>query len=1016
MMAEFKKNLPVWKAVGVEPPLSKTERGWRVDERPPAEYMNYLQNKTYESILELQTNAVHKDDFSLVKTAADTAAKQAGENKNLITNMQQDITVLKNDVTNLKNGNGGGNVDTTPPIITANLTGGTYAGTQVILLSSNEIAEIYYTINGSTPTVSSAKYTGPITISSTTTLKFFGKDPAGNISVVQSITYIIQAEDKTAPILTITRGGIFTTNQTVTMSTNEAATIYYTLDGSTPTTTSSTYSAPLTLTNTTTVKAFAKDVAGNISSIQTETYTKDTSPTTIAVTGVALNLTNVTTEQGTQLRLTASVLPINATNKKVTWASSKTNVAIVDTTGLVSAVGTGNSTVTVTTEDGGKTATCTVNVIQAIVGFDYNNLTAYAEGMVPVTFDQVVTYGGQGAGDFVHPSVEYFPSGWNGHNWWMGVNPYAATNGSTENPYIFYSDDGVTWKTPAGAPAPLYPKEADVENNSDAHIFLDYDGVTMHYLNRGALNAGGSMTEVFSSKDGIQWTNRKRIFTSPAYPNYVAPSVCKVNGKYYMFAIDVTDLYHICVLEATDVYGTWTEINRIANGTLGSLWHAEVRYINQEFIIVASTNGINGGNLMLGKFFSVMDKVIVGRNNSFMTPPADKSWNKAIYKSSLVIKNQHDIQIFVGFKGDALNANTGWRVVSVPCKQLEKTLDLSNYVEVASHLDNSEFSQSPGKSTKMDYQKYAFDFTVTTLTNLRPAAFSDSTNELANFYIDNSVLISELWNIVGGTQVKNISYGLALNDRVTMMLDDEFYRLYINNRLVHEVPNNPNKFDNFGTGFGDKNGVVSLGNIKIYKKSEYAYSQERADAWKTEALNRYTLTPNNFILVDEFNRGDGAVGKSDNGVTYEIIGAPSILNNTLKPNSSNNAVLVPAQGNMSISFKLANPGLNQNLGIYLKYTDPNNFIKFHFIDTDPMFFYITNKKAGTERQTKVNNHVLFDTHRNFRLDVVNGVMKIYCDGVFMNSIAIPNETYNQKVGFTSGFAGTQYDYVIIEKL
>lgn len=60
----FLKKLPVWSKKGVEPPNSKKTVGWQEDERPPAEYMNWFQNTTYEAVDELQKNAVHKDDFN----------------------------------------------------------------------------------------------------------------------------------------------------------------------------------------------------------------------------------------------------------------------------------------------------------------------------------------------------------------------------------------------------------------------------------------------------------------------------------------------------------------------------------------------------------------------------------------------------------------------------------------------------------------------------------------------------------------------------------------------------------------------------------------------------------------------------------------------------------------------------------------------------------------------------------------------------------------------------------------
>lgn len=82
--------------------------------------------------------------------------------------------------------------DTTAPIVTASPNGGTFTSTQNVTLSANETATIYYTTDGSTPTEASTVYSSAITVSATTTLKFFGKDTAGNSSSVQTVTYTIQ--------------------------------------------------------------------------------------------------------------------------------------------------------------------------------------------------------------------------------------------------------------------------------------------------------------------------------------------------------------------------------------------------------------------------------------------------------------------------------------------------------------------------------------------------------------------------------------------------------------------------------------------------------------------------------------------------------------------------------------------------------------------------------------------------------------------------------------------------------
>ena len=82
----------------------------------------------------------------------------------------------------------------------------------------------------------------------------------------------------------------------------------------------------------------------------------------IPVTSVSLNKTELTIEKGKSETLTATVNPSDATNKAVTWQSSNTAVATVDQNGKVTAKELGNVTITVTTKDGSKTATCSVTV------------------------------------------------------------------------------------------------------------------------------------------------------------------------------------------------------------------------------------------------------------------------------------------------------------------------------------------------------------------------------------------------------------------------------------------------------------------------------------------------------------------------------------------------------------------------------------------------------------------------------------------------------------------------------
>jgi len=88
--------------------------------------------------------------------------------------------------------------------------------------------------------------------------------------------------------------------------------------------------------------------------------------TVVPVTGVTLNKTSLTLSEGTTETLTATVQPGNATNKAVSWSTSNAGIATVSAVGLVTAVAPGSATITVTTADGNKTATCVVTVPKGV--------------------------------------------------------------------------------------------------------------------------------------------------------------------------------------------------------------------------------------------------------------------------------------------------------------------------------------------------------------------------------------------------------------------------------------------------------------------------------------------------------------------------------------------------------------------------------------------------------------------------------------------------------------------------
>lgn len=83
---------------------------------------------------------------------------------------------------------------------------------------------------------------------------------------------------------------------------------------------------------------------------------------TVPVESITLNNTSLTLKEGESVMLTATVLPKDATEKTVIWTSAANSIATVDNSGKVIGIKEGSTTITATTKDGGKKATCSIIV------------------------------------------------------------------------------------------------------------------------------------------------------------------------------------------------------------------------------------------------------------------------------------------------------------------------------------------------------------------------------------------------------------------------------------------------------------------------------------------------------------------------------------------------------------------------------------------------------------------------------------------------------------------------------
>lgn len=241
----------------------------------------------------------------------------------------------------------------------------------------------------------------------------------------------------------------------------------------------------------------------------------------IAVTGVSISPNSATINFiGETKKLTAIFTPYSATNKNVTWSSSDPSVATVSTSGLVTAVAEGSTTITITTEEGGFTASCEITV---------SNTTGWIK--IENTDDNWVT---SGNADFWEDDQNSGGSTWT--IWSAGsyieytfigskVQIYGHKNNESVTGNIFIDnvlvESSVSWNQETDAYQQLIWESTELSNNShtikiesngdyiEVDFLLIYDGTTdtipepakiyQFYLYQNHPNPFNPTTEIFYS-------------------------------------------------------------------------------------------------------------------------------------------------------------------------------------------------------------------------------------------------------------------------------------------------------------------------------------------------------------------------------------------------------------------------------------------------------------------------------------------------------------------------------------
>jgi len=150
---------------------------------------------------------------------------------------------------------------------------GTYTSAQsVTITDATTGSTIYYTTNGTMPTTASTKYTGAITVSATETIEAIAVATGYTNSAVASANYAIVLQAAT-PVFTPAAGTYSSARSVTVTDATAGSTIYYTTNGTAPTTASTKYTGAIAVSATETIEAIAVAAGYTNSAVATATYT-----------------------------------------------------------------------------------------------------------------------------------------------------------------------------------------------------------------------------------------------------------------------------------------------------------------------------------------------------------------------------------------------------------------------------------------------------------------------------------------------------------------------------------------------------------------------------------------------------------------------------------------------------------------------------------------------------------------------------------------------------------------------
>jgi hypothetical protein len=428
-------------------------------------------------------------------------------------------------------------VSSTPSTPVISPAGGTFAAAQTVTITdATQGATIYYTLDGSTPTASSTAYSGALTVSTNQTVSAIAISPGGN-SAVATAAFTISIPAAAAPTFNPGAGTFTSTQQVILSDATAGATIYYTVDGSMPTTSSTAYSSPIAVSASETIKAIATAPGFSASAISSAAYTINVTvapPTFSPAAGSYTSAQNVTISDvtpGATIHYTtdgsAPTASSTAYSAPIAVSANETLSAIAVLGSDTSSVATAAYTINIGPSYTGKVLSGTLPVVGATVQMYAAGNTGYASSAT-VQSSAAATTGSDGSftlsyncpgagGDLVYLVATGGHTGSNtasnaGLAFMAALGP---CNGTLPSPVVV---NEVTTVASAYALSPFMTGAANV-------------GASSSNYEKGANSAPGLANAFATVNNLVNLTSGTALTNTPDYPTNLAGDTNLVNNS-----------------------------------------------------------------------------------------------------------------------------------------------------------------------------------------------------------------------------------------------------------------------------------------------------------------------------------------------------------------------------------------------------------------------------------------------------------------------------------------------------